>query len=80
MPLRAPRRAASRRGRYTPTITSKAFTTANAGMPGCSPSSFAASSVIDAVIVTVGETLDRHMRGRRAGRYGLHRAGDLVAG
>jgi hypothetical protein len=49
-------------------------------MPGCSPSSFAASSVIDAVIVTVGETLDRHMRGRRAGRYGLHRAGDLVAG
>src|ERR1051326_956919 len=40
----------------TPTMTSDALITANAAMPGFKPSSSAASLVMDAVIVTVGET------------------------
>src|SRR6185312_17460545 len=40
----------------TPTITSDALITAKACMPGFNPSSCAASLVIDAVIVTVGDT------------------------
>ena len=40
----------------TPTITSDALITAVAFMPGCSLSSSDASLVIDAVIVTIGDT------------------------
>ena len=37
-------------------MTPEALITANAGMPACKPSSSAASLVMEAVIVTVGDT------------------------
>ena len=64
----------------TPTITSDALITAVAFMPAFSPSSSAASLVIDEVIVTVGDTSIVTWVVVAPGFTCLDCAGDLVTG